>query len=655
MASRHSSVARSMLSRSLGRSVGGSLVAVMVAVAGLGVPLAVGQGTEGAAAQPGGKIAVKTAADLPVHMYTIEGAASEFVVSDAPFKAFAASVRTNIEGDLAKYDIQDPTTLKGYEQLRMQLAMVDGRWDEIPALVDRIRALETKESTRLMAGQVALSMVAARKAAGAGSGPAFEAAFKTELAGRVGILPWAKVAEEVKSARGRAQLLRPELVMGQIKAGLDPVVAQAKGELSSELAHGLVGVRAMLDTMLPLQPMIAEIYGKIIAANETGGQRADLWTPTLVQLTGTEGGKPVVVAIWDSGVDVSLFGSQLWTNEKDTVDGKDNDNNGFVDDAHGIAFDLEGNPTPELLHPVTAMKNDVSMVMKHTKGLGDLQSAVDSPEAAALREYMGTLSADQVGTFIEDLGLAGNYSHGTHVAGIAAAGNPYARLLTARITFDYKMIPQITPSLETARKEAAAAKKTVEYFKNAGVRVVNMSWGGGVKDIEAALEQKGVGASPEERNAMAREIFGIQRDGLQAAIAGAPEILFIAAAGNSDNDNQFAEMIPSALSSPNLITVGAVDSALKPTSFTTFGKNVELYANGFEVESYVPGGVRMKFNGTSMAAPNVANLAAKIAAMAPELSPTQIIDAMRRFSTPMAGYEGRLVINPAQTLSGMKK
>jgi subtilisin family serine protease len=69
----------------------------------------------------------------------------------------------------------------------------------------------------------------------------------------------------------------------------------------------------------------------------------------------------------------------------------------------------------------------------------------------------------------------------------------------------------------------------------------------------------------------------------------------------------------------------------------------------------VPGGVRMKFNGTSMAAPNVANLAAKIAAMAPELSPTQIIDAMRRFSTPMAGYEGRLVINPAQTLSGMKK
>jgi subtilisin family serine protease len=236
------------------------------------------------------------------------------------------------------------------------------------------------------------------------------------------------------------------------------------------------------------------------------------------------------------------------------------------------------------------------------------------------------------------------------VAGIAAAGNPYARLLTARITFDYKMIPQITPSLETARKEAAAAKKTVEYFKNAGVRVVNMSWGGGVKDIEAALEQKGVGASPEERNAMAREIFGIQRDGLQAAIAGAPEILFIAAAGNSDNDNQFAEMIPSALSSPNLITVGAVDSALKPTSFTTFGKNVTLYANGFEVNSFVPGGQKVKFSGTSMAAPQLVNLVGKMLALKPGMTPAQVIDAVKNGAVPMEGYEGRFIIHQKRTI-----
>jgi len=72
------------------------------------------------------------------------------------------------------------------------------------------------------------------------------------------------------------------------------------------------------------------------------------------------------------------------------------------------------------------------------------------------------------------------------------------------------------------------------------------------------------------------------------------DILFIAAAGNSDNDNTFSELIPSGLNLPNLITVGAIDQSGKPTSFTTFGGNVKLYANGFEVESVLPGGARVR-------------------------------------------------------------
>jgi subtilisin family serine protease len=604
-----------------------------------------------ASAEPGAKIPVITAADLPVHVYSIKTPPSDFIESGEPFKAFVAKVRTNIESDLAKYDIKDPTTLKGYEQLRMQIAMVEGRMDDIPAIIERVRALETKESARLMTGQVALSMLAARKSAGAESGPAFEEAFKKELATRVGALPWETVGDDVKAANGRAQIMRRELMLGQVKAGLDPVAATSQGQLSSDIAHDLVGMRAALDTMIPLQPLIASVYGEMIATKDKATKGADVWSPTLVELTGKEGGTPVVVAIWDSGVDVAIFKDQLFTNAKEVAgNAQDDDANGFVDDVHGIAFDLRANPIPELLHPVTEMKNDVSMVMKHTKGLGDLESAIESPEASELRKYISTLSQDQIGTFLEDLWLAGNYSHGTHVAGIAAAGNPYARLLPARITFNYKMIPQITPTTEQAKKDAEAAAKTVAYFKQAGVRVVNMSWGGGVKDTEEALEKKGEGATPEARNAKARELFAIQRDALQAAITGAPDILFIAAAGNDDNDNVFAEMIPSALSAPNLITVGAVDDTLKPTSFTTFGKNVQLYANGFEVESYVPGGQRMKLSGTSMAAPNVANLAAKLVALAPDLTPTDIIDLMKQGATPMKDDANRMVINPRKSI-----
>jgi subtilisin family serine protease len=271
-----------------------------------------------------------------------------------------------------------------------------------------------------------------------------------------------------------------------------------------------------------------------------------------------------------------------------------------------------------------------------------------------LRKHMQSLKQEDVSTFLEDLGLFGNYSHGTHVAGISAAGNPFVRLLTARITFDFKQIPQVTPSIEQAKKDAAVAVATIEYFKKAGVRVVNMSWGGSVKDIEGALEQKGAGGTPEERAKLARELFDIGKTALEQAMTSAPEILFVCAAGNSDNDNEFAELIPSGLNVPNMVTVGAIDSSGKPTGFTTFGKNVVLYANGFEVDSYVPGGERMKFSGTSMASPNVANLAGKLVALNPKLSPTEIVQAMKQTGDPLVGYDGRVIINPKRAVEALR-
>ena len=55
-----------------------------------------------------------------------------------------------------------------------------------------------------------------------------------------------------------------------------------------------------------------------------------------------------------------------------------------------------------------------------------------------------------------------------------------------------------------------------------------------------------------------------------------------------------------------------MDQAGEATTFTSFGPTVNVYSNGFEVDSYVPGGDRLKFSGTSMASPNVVNLAAEL-------------------------------------------
>ena len=92
----------------------------------------------------------------------------------------------------------------------------------------------------------------------------------------------------------------------------------------------------------------------------------------------------------------------------------------------------------------------------------------------------------------------------------------------------------------------------------------------------------------------------------------------------------------------------------KPTGFTTFGKNVRLYANGYEVESYVPGGKRMRFSGTSMAAPNVCNLAAKLIAVSPQLTPQQTIAIMGKSATPMEGHPELSIINPKAAIGQVR-
>jgi hypothetical protein len=152
-----------------------------------------------------------------------------------------------------------------------------------------------------------------------------------------------------------------------------------------------------------------------------------------------------------------------------------------------------------------------------------------------------------------------------------------------------------------------------------------MSWVIPRSSIETALEQNGIGKTPEERKQIARDQFEVMKKGLEEAFKSAPEILFVGGAGNSDNDVQFDEFIPPMFVLPNLMIAGAVDQAGEATTFTSFGPTVNVYSNGFEVESYVPGGARVKFSGTSMASPNVVNLAAKLIALDPTLKPEETI------------------------------
>jgi hypothetical protein len=104
----------------------------------------------------------------------------------------------------------------------------------------------------------------------------------------------------------------------------------------------------------------------------------------------------------------------------------------------------------------------------------------------------------------------------------------------------------------------------------------------------------------------------------------------------------------------NDLVVGAVDDQDQFTTFTTSGENVEFYANGYRIPSLVPGGRVIPFSGTSMAAPQVANLAAKILAIRPDFKPADVIAAIRTNADPIPDKPGRFIINPKRTIEAVR-
>jgi subtilisin family serine protease len=591
------------------------------------------------------KTVVSSLDELPRHSYALEFPASKLLTDDAAFAALADALRSDLEADLEQYEIRDAATLQSYYTALHRLDWLAGDREQAMAWIERSRALEDKEAARLMAGRVSAALLAARAEVGTdGSDEALRHAFRRHLQGFIEALPWPVIQDSVEEAQGKAELISENLVVGMVQSQVDPVVA-ASGEISGDLARRLVGLRFTLETILPVQEELIATYSALVAANRV--TKPDIWAEREVTLDATSELEPVIVAVWDSGIDTSVFADRLWRNSAETPDGADTDDNGYVDDLHGIAFDVHGRRTPELLHPHGDRAGRVEQAMQFMKGYLDLQAAVSSPEATALKRHLGSLEPREVEGFIEDMSFSTLYMHGTHVAGIVLDGNPFASLLGARISFDYHAIPRVlNPAI--ARRHARSYADTVAYFKAHGVRVVNMSWGWTLKEVESNLEANGVGATAEERAARTREIFGILRDGLYEAMKGAPEILFVTAAGNDDNDVEFDAVIPSSFDLPNLLTIGAVDRAGDPTSFTSSGRNVVVYANGLEVSSFVPGGERMAASGTSMASPNVVNLAAKLIALAPDLQPAETIELITAGGD--TGPGGQLLMHPKRSV-----
>ena len=602
--------------------------------------------------QAGDKIKITKLDDLPRRSYKVTMPLTDLLQNEEQFAELARNVEADITADLAKYDIEDKTLLKRFYKTLANVNSLNGRLDAVIANLDRVRELEEKPASKLAAGVMQRASIKARRQVGASASPSVYAeTFGKALAAALKSLPWDVVQDLIKGQKGQLEILSEGFVLGIVQAHLQPSVSES-GELGQQLAERLISFRVILTKFLPIKAEAIAALQSTIDANAV--EKKDIWPKRSCALAKDQGLTPVVAAVWDTGVDVDVFKGLMDINEKETINGKDSDGNGFVDDVYGIAHDLDLNPSTAMLYPLGDASDRVKDLYGLMKGFHDLQAAIDSPESSELKKKLASVAPEDVKGFIEDAGRCAIYLHGTHVAGIMAEGNPFIRLVVARLTADYRTVPK-PDTVEDAYKAGEIFKKEIGYFKARGVRLVNMSWVIQRTSVERGLEANGIGETPEKRAELARKIFDIYKAGLYAAMSQAPEILFVGGAGNFDNDVTFDEIIPPQFELSNILIAGAVDQAGEPAGFTSFGDSVDVYGNGFQVDSFVPGGERMKLSGTSMSSPHVANLAAKLFALRPQLTPKEVGELIKDAAEPSTGNSKIKVIHPKRTMQLLHK
>lgn len=206
-------------------------------------------------------------------------------------------------------------------------------------------------------------------------------------------------------------------------------------------------------------------------------------------------------------------------------------------------------------------------------------------------------------------------SHGTHVAGIIAAVRNNNMGIDGQALRVKIMSLRAVPNGDERDKDVA---NSIRYAVDHGAKVVNMSFG---KDyvFNKAIVDKAV------------------------QYAESKGVLLVHAAGNDgknteSQDNNYpnrriqtrADVIQQA---SNWLEVGASDQnnlAMQlPARFSNFGKtSVDVFAPGVGIVSTVPGNAYAKFNGTSMAAPEVAGVAALLLNKFPNATLAEVRDAI---------------------------
>ncbi len=423
-------------------------------------------------------------------------------------------------------------------------------------------------------------------------------------------------------------------------------VEQTKQQmLSLETASTVLFFSAILPAIVENRQTFLDAIGVVRAEHEDGRPPRPYRFST-VDLSGNRRAQPVNVAVWDVGTNPELFEEQLFTNEAEEENGEDDDDNGQVDDIHGLVADDDDPNTALLFDPGEEVIEEYGGFLR---GIMDLRAGMASTEAAqSVLELMRSAdSVEALENLETNLDEVGEWAHGTHVAGIMVAGNPHARLAIFRSAWagEARVYHHRGPTDEELAAERANVEAIAEFINSHDIEVVNASLGFSTDYVEDQLRyERDRYTTPEEVRARAEEVQAHRRATWALVFERCPDTLFVVAAGNDNRDVVEYGTVSASIEAPNLLAVGAVDRFGGWATFTNSNPDrVRVFDHGVEVESLIPNGETVPLSGTSMASPNVANLAGKMLAVNPDLTPAQIIEIIRQTGDPIeAPFNGRI-------------
>lgn len=396
--------------------------------------------------------------------------------------------------------------------------------------------------------------------------------------------------------------------------------------------------------------------------NWYNGEGVGMYTNKAYKMLKKKKSSEVVVAVIDSGVDIEHedLKGKIWVNTKEIPNNKiDDDKNGYVDDVHGWNF--LGNSKGENMNEARLEKTRILAKLSPKYDGINPQEIKSDAEYELYLEVLAAVEADranfepymdmlnkglldaETAKYINDqmnFNLNPNYDdraligdnpedlndrnygnpdvegpdalHGTHVAGIIAA-NRTNTIGVEGVAENVKIMSVRTvPNGDEHDKDVALA---IRYAVDNGAKVINMSFGKGY--------------SPK-----AQWVYDAM------AYADSKGVLLVHAAGNDAKDVDVEPNFPTekydfqTTELTHILTVGAStrnDDESIIAGFSNFGKNqVDVFAPGFEIYNTVPQSTYMNLQGTSMAAPMVAGMAAMLSSYYPTLTMAQIRESIMK-------------------------